>query len=198
MSEIQIIEKPDSISYETIRDVLREAHKEHTDKGLVMIYHTLPAEELERMIGERGKCFVALDGDKVVGTASCRIKVYDKWYCKGEAWDEILLGVLPAYQGRHLSTRFNKIREEEAVKQGINIIAGDTAEQNTKRIAIAEKEGFIKVDYHWNNGHYSVELMKWLDGCPFSKKYCAFRFSCKRLKVRVRHNLGELKRKVIK
>ena len=189
MSEIRIMEKPEEVSWETIHDVLQQAHQAHFDAGIVMFTTTLTAEQLEQRVQNNGKCFVAMDGDQVVGTGSFRIKRFNKWYCKGDSAELTLLGVLPSYQGRHIASDLTKIREEEIRRLGINTICGDTAAQNTPRIHIALRDHYRLVDYRYNNGHYSVEMMKWLDTCPFSETYCAFRFKTKKAFVHLKHTL---------
>ena len=58
---------------------------------------------------------------------------------------------------------------------------------------MTQKNGYILVDFMFPNvnskGHYSVGMMKWVDECPFSKSYCAFRFKAKRLAVKFIYGL---------
>jgi len=190
MESIRIIEKPEEISWDTIHDVLQKAHQVHFDAGIVMYTATLTAEELEkRVVGSNGKCYVAMDDDTVVGTLSFIHKHFQRWYCQGESAELTLQGVLPSYQGRHIGTNMIKMCEKEIRKQEINTICFDTAEQNTIRIKMALKDQYRLVDYHYNNGHFSVELMKWMDQCPFSRIYCMLRYVLKRMKVHLVHAL---------
>ena len=99
MSQIRIIEKPVDMSFEVIRDILQKAHKTNFDKGIVLHTTTLSAEELKDHIGKDGKCFVAMDGDRPVGTASYRIIKRKSWYY----WTYIGL-----YCGKNCSRKFRK------------------------------------------------------------------------------------------
>lgn len=187
MESIKIVEKPEEVSWETIRSVLQEAHQAHFDAGIVMYTTTLTAEELEKRVGSNGKCYVAMDGDVVVGTLSFIHKHFQRWYCQGETAELTLQGVIPSYQGRHIGTNMIKMCEKEIRKLGINTICFDTAEQNTVRIKMALKDQYRLVDYHFNNGHFSVEMLKWLEHCPFSKTSCKLHYELKKMKVHIIH-----------
>ena len=186
MLEIVIVEKPQSISWETIREILQQAHQAHFDAGIVMGTTKLTAKELEERVGEKGKCYVAMEGDQVVGTASIRFKECCQWYCSGNTAEQTLLAVLPSYQGRHIGTALTKACEEEAVRRNVGTICFDTAELNTRKIQMALKDQYRLVDYRFNNGHFSVEMMKWLVKCPYSKSYCTIRFLAKKTRVRLK------------
>lgn len=197
MEEIRIIEKPETVSWETIRDVLQKAHQVHFDTGIVMHTTTLSAEELEKRVGSNGKCYVAMDGNAIVGTLSFIQKKYRRWYCNGTVAELTMQGVLPTYQGKHIGTNMTKICEEDIYKSGIKMICFDTAEQNTIRIHMALKDQYRLVDYHFNNGHYSVEMMKWLEQCPFSQWYCMMRFNIKKISVYLRHAIRPHAKRIV-
>ena len=187
---IRVMIKPDSISYEAVREVLFRAHQPLRDAGVVMKVPLMSAEELEEWVGKDGKCFVALDGDKVVGTAAYRFRNHNRWYWKGRLIEQTMGAVLPEYQGRHVFSRLIEIRDSQISKEDCSAVFFDTAENNIHRRQIAAKQGFKTVDYFRSNDHYSVGLVKWLDGCPYSDRYCAFRYRLKKLAVHVKHALG--------
>ncbi len=196
MSEIRVIEKPESVSWETIRKVIQQAHQVHFNKGIVMRTTTLSAEEIEERVGKDGKCFVAMDGDKVVGVGACRLKSFKRWFLHGDAMEFTLGAILPSYKGKQIYPMLTKVREEEARRQGIYVLCGDTAEGNTRILKMYSDLGFVYVDFysfHFSK-HYSVEMMKWLHGCPFSGAYCFLRFHLKKLYVKLRYKPGRIKR----
>ena len=82
MADIIIMEKPDWITYDDIHELIVKAHKVNIDKGIVMKTTKLEGEELKERIGVEGRCFVALDGEKLVGTSSYRILEKNEWYFK--------------------------------------------------------------------------------------------------------------------
>jgi len=188
MAEVIITEKPDSVTYQEISRVLREAHREHIRNGIVMRVPSLPPEELEKWVGPDGKCFVAMDGEQVVGTASYKVRAFRRWYCRGNAAELTMDGVLPEWQGKHILTMLNRAREEAILRMGFRVLYLDTAEENIRRLKIAEKEGFIPVDYLFPNsrskGKYFVCMVKWADHSPFPRWYCRFRFQLKKLFVK--------------
>ena len=190
MSDISIMEKPEEVSWETVRDVLRQAHQEHIDAGLVMYTTTLTAEEMEARIARHsGQCYVAMEDGQVVGTQSFMCRKRNRWYHHGPCAELTMLGVLPAFRGRHIATDLTRTIEEEIRRRNIGAIIFDTPEQNRIKIKMALKDQYRFVDYHYNNGHYSVVMMKWLDKCPFSKVYGALKYHYKKAKVRLRHTL---------
>lgn len=183
---IMIMEKRDDMPWEVISDILKKAHQQHVDKGIVMSVPHMSPEELKEWMGEKGKCFVAMDGDRLVATSSIIEKNLDRWYFKGKVSELTMQGVLPAYQGMHIFSKINKICEEEAVKGGYTAIYFDTAEANKNRINIGKREDYILVDYFWHKNHFSVGMMKWISQRPHSRFCYAIGFAIKKLYVKIR------------
>ena len=102
MVDVNIVEKPDSVTYWDISSVLQEAYKEHIKNGIVMRVPSLPPEELEKWVGPRCKCFMAMNGEQVVGTASYKVRTFHRWYCRGEAAELTMDEVLPEWLGKHI------------------------------------------------------------------------------------------------
>lgn len=192
------MEKPEYISYKDISDILKKAHEQHRKNGINMGIPALPPEELEKWVGDEGKCFVALDGDRLVGTESFMARKLNRWYCKGKVAEMTMQGVLPEYQGMHISSMLNKSSEEAIKKLGYTAIYFDTAEANDKRIRIGEKEGFVLVDYFWTGDHYSVGMVKWLEARPYPAWYCRLRFQMKRCAVYIKRFLGLYRKKELR
>ena len=185
---IVVMEKPDDITFKDISELLQKAHEQHRKNGIVMRVPSLSPDELEKWVGDKGKCYVALLDGKLVGTSSIMIRKLNRWYHKGDVTEVTMVGVLPEYRGMHIATMLNEALEKEIIRSGNTAIYSDTAEENISRIRMTEKDGYTLVDFLFPNqrskGHYSVAMMKWLDECPFSKRYCAFRFNMKRIMVK--------------
>ena len=195
MADIKVILKPDSIPYDKIHDVLLKAHKNKKKNGMTMRNVSLSGEEIKEKIGKDGKCYVALDGEKIVGTASYRIRTINKWYHKGKTAEFILSGILPEYRGKHIFPQLEEIRIAALKEAGINTIQFDTAENNARRQEIAKKVGYYYVDFFASHSnHYSVEMFRWLDKPPFSKGYCALRYHLKKIYIKTRFKPGKIKR----
>ena len=99
-SEIQIIEKPEWISWDVIHKVLWEAHSVNRDKCVFMSYPSLSGDEIKNMIGDHGKMFIAVGNNKVVGTLALIIKSGKRWYNSGNYGYLCFGAVLPEYSGK--------------------------------------------------------------------------------------------------
>jgi hypothetical protein len=67
-ANLQIVEKPEWVSWEDIHEVLVKAHAQNRANGINMKKPSLPGEKIAKEIGEEGKMFVAMEDNKVVGT----------------------------------------------------------------------------------------------------------------------------------
>lgn len=185
-SVIQIIEKPDWVSWDEIHDVVWQAHAQNREKGIVMRYPSLQGEEIRQRIEGKGKMFVALDDTKLVGTAAYSIKKAPLWCGKGYYGYYCFASLLPSHRKMGIYPRLCEIREKELVKQGIHRIMMDTHESNKRELSLARKQGFIPVDLVARKDHYSVLMVKWLDGCPYSSFRCSLNYHLRRLMVKIR------------
>lgn len=196
MLDIKVVEKPSWVDYEQIHDVLYSAHLVNQKKGFIMRTSNLSGKQLKERIGKSGKCWIALDGDKIIGTISIRLVKRNTWYANGEIPDYMLAAVIPEYQGKHINSMLAQKVFEYAEEKGYSIIELDTAERNTHAIEVYKHQGFQLVDYKAMGGldHYSVVMVKWMKEKPFSKTYCRFRYELKRFYVRIRYKKGGMKR----
>ena len=192
---IRILEKPDWISYDQIHELLYQAHQSNRDKGFDVKTAHMTGEELEKHIGETGKCFVALDGDKLVGTTSYRILDRDYWCAKGKVVDRVLAGVSPDYKGKHISSMlFSKI-VEIAKQEGYQYIESRTAEENEIVQKINIKDGYRYIDFlSTKTDHYTVVMLQWLNGCSYPKWRTNFHFKWRRILIKLRFKPGRIKR----
>ena len=187
-NHVEIIEKPDYISYKEIKDMVYESHQSNRNKGIVVSTTTLDEEGIENYIGDRGKCLVALVDGKLAGTMSFRVLKRNGWYHKGDTVDEVLAAINPQYRGLHIMTDMRNIIEDETRKLGINVITYDTQEQNTVVLNSGKKHGFVPVDYYRskkNTRHFCVKAAKWLDKQPRPTWAYTLRFRLKRRYVRI-------------
>ena len=195
-NDIRIIEKPDSVAYQTVLDVLTRAHQINFDRGIVFKITAYTSEYFEERLRKKaGKCFVAMDGEKVVATASCWIGDKAHWYSKGRYMKWMHVGVLPEYKGRHIAQELLKAVEDETKAQGLDRVFFDTAEKNEEMLKFAKKNGFRRVGFFSpTSDHYSVELMKWLNGCPYSSITCIGKYNFQRIVTRFRYKPGKIRR----
>lgn len=175
---VQIVEKPEWVTWEAIKQCLYDAHAVNREKGINMSHYQWPVEKIRDYIGENGIVLVALDGQKLVGTASFAEKAGKAWFEKGQYAYMCFAGVLPEYNGKGVYHRLIEKRETIAKLKHYDVIAFDTHINNKKIQAIAQRNGYRYVYYFRaaSKDHYSVLMAKWLNGCPYSTIYCRIRY----------------------
>lgn len=184
-TEIQIVEKPDWVSWEDIKQCLMDAHETNKSKGINMAHYQWPVERIKESLGEKGVMFVALDGSRVVGTAAIGDKTGSSWYAPEKYAYMCFACVLPEYRGRGVYKELIVKREEVAKDLGFRVLLLDTHERNKRIQDIALKNGYKYVRFFRakSNDHYSVVMVKWIDGCPYSKLYCLWKYYVSKIKA---------------
>ena len=195
-TSIKIIEKPDWVSWEEIKECLINAHSINRAKGINMTHYQWPEEKLRDLIEPNGVMLVALDGEKIVGTAAFSEKQGSTWYVKGRYAYICFDSVLPEYSGCGIFKKLDILREEIIKERGYGVFIGDTHIKNKSRIRIAKKNGYhlVRCFRGKNSDHYSVVIAKWLNGCPYSRFYCLARFYYSWVIVHLYTVYGEIKR----
>ena len=175
-TNIQIIEKPDWVSWEDIHEVLVRAHAENRARGINMRKPSLPGNEIKNEIGNDGVMLVALDEEKVVGVAAILVKQSNAWYNNGRYGYLCFAAVLPEYKSMGIYKQLCKKREIIARGKGLDKLYLDTHHNNSHVIEINKANGFKCVDIRVLKDHWNVVLFKWLDGCPYSDFRCKYEF----------------------
>ena len=182
---IQIVEKPDWVTWADIKQCLYEAHADNRSKGINMAHYKWPVERIKDSLGKNGVVLVALDGKRLVGTAAMGDKVGKSWYTRGPYAYICFDAVLPEYSGKGIFKMLDIKREQLAMDMGYKTLVFDTHSKNTHRQEIATNNGYRLVRYFLasSKDHYSVVMAKWLDGCQYSKVYCWWKFQISRVKT---------------
>jgi GNAT superfamily N-acetyltransferase len=188
---IQIIEKPDWVTWDEIHNILWKAHAENRENGIVMRYASLSGEEIRQRIEDRGKLFCAIVNNKVVGTGALVVRHYFLWFTKGyEPFGYMCFAsVLPEYTGKGIYKYLILKREQFCREKGINRMMFDTHERNIHTRKILEKNNFKPVNYSFYKDHYNLVMVKWLDGCPYSDYRLKFEFTKIKIKAKVKRLL---------
>ena len=196
MEEIKVMPKPDWVSWDDIHELLMAAHKRNIEQGMTMKIPQLSGSELEKKVGENGRCFVALAGEKLVGTTSVRFYKGKSWFDKNKlVAHSMLSAILPKYQGIGITEELNELRDAYIQEIGAKMIHADTAENNVIVLKNAQRNGFVNVAYHaYKSDHYSIIFVKWLEKCPFNKKYINRKFRLSRMITRMQYKLGGIER----
>lgn len=188
MSDIQFMEKPDWVSWKDICECFRAANVVNEKKGFQMVYSNHSPSEFEESLKD-GHCFVALNGKKVVGTASLKFLKH-KWY---HWWTRQTVAyatydaVLPEYRGTDVFMGLDAMRTQYINDSGVRIRQCNTAEQNKTVIKLCQRAGYKFVQYSAtgdNANYYSIIMVLWLDGCPYSDRFCNFMFKLSKIIIK--------------
>lgn len=196
-SEIQIIEKPQWVSWDMVHDVLWEAHSKNRENGVIMSYPSLSGEELKNMIGDHGKLFVAVECEKMVGTLALIVKTGKKWYNSGKYGYLCFGAVLPEYSGKGIYRSLYQLAETTAKQMNLSVLTRDTNENNARMLRITKQEGYHFVEYRVHNNHNNIVRAKWLDKCPFTDNYIQRKFRISKFLARLQYKPNGIERSKI-
>ena len=187
MGEIKYMLKPDWITWDDVQECQRRAHEKNNKKGFQMQVQTITGDDLKNGVGD-GHCFVALDGDKVVGTASLIfLKSKIHWWTRSTVAFTCFDGVLPEYWGTDVFIGLDAIRNKYIEDSGVRIRQCNTSEKNKAVIQLCKKGGYKLVQYSATGrgaSYYSVIMCKWDDGCPYSDSFCSFMFKASKIVIK--------------
>lgn len=188
---IQIMVKPDWVTWDDIKQCLFEAHAQNRAKGINMAHYQWPVERIKDSLGEKGVVLVALDGKRLIGTAAIGDKIGKTWYTRGPYAYICFDAVIPEYSGKGIFKLLDSKREQLAKNLGYRTLVFDTHSNNFHRQEIALKNGFRLVRFFRasSKDHYSVVMAKWLDGCPYSSFYCWIKFQLSKFQALMRTSL---------
>ena len=185
---IVIIKKPDNISCESLQQLLHTAHQSNAAKGLIYGTANQSVAEWEKTLRNNAICFVALDGDKVAGTATLEFRKRNFFFKNFEIACFGLFGVLPEYKGKHLGDKLLDKCIETYNAKGYKYLYCSTAIDNNLFVRnMYEKRGFKKVDFFKAkaNNFYSVRYLKWNTESVFLDLIAAFTYNVKKFYVRL-------------
>lgn len=196
-NKLQIIEKPDWVTWEDIHNVLWQAHAQNRKKGIIMRFPSLPGEEIRQFIEDKGKMFCIIAEGKVVGTGAIILKNINLWTSNipEVVGYQCFVSVLPNYKGKGIYKQFNIFSENYLRQLNINKLMMDTHERNMHIQNILKKNNYKFVDYKFYFDHYNVVMMKWLDGCPYSETRLKYEYFKRKLKIKLKRYLSFLKKK---
>ena len=189
MSDIKYMLKPEWVSWDDVQNCQRASHEENNKKGFHMTCQDLTGEELRLSIGD-GMCFVALDGEKVIGTTSVKFLHQNRWWNKGlRVAYYCYAGVLPGYKDENVFLNLVELRDEYLKTEKFDMIQTNTAEDNMLVQKLNLRRGFKYVQFSASGkgpqfDYYSVIMAKWIHGCPYSDFYCNFMFKLSKVIIK--------------
>ncbi len=173
---LKIIKKPDWISWDEIHQVLKSAHKENHDSGVVMKHQNMTGGEIEELLKGNGTMFVALSGQTLVGTIAVKIMEMSFWFGKATIAYCCFASVLPEYQGKGVYRSLAEYRESYVREKGLDIMVFNTHPKNNRILAISQRNGYRKAKYFVSRNATYVYMLKWLNGCPYSYIRCQYEY----------------------
>lgn len=187
---IQIMEKPEWVSWDDVHNVLWASHKDNRVKGINMRKPGLPGVEIQKEVEPNGKMLVAIDQDHLVGTAAIIFKEGNNWYHKGRYGYLCYASLLQDYQGKGLYGQLMKQREMLAKEANVDLLCFDTHCKNRNVIELNSKKGFYPVAIKVCSDHFNVIMAKWLNGCPYSNCQIKAHYWSSWLKVHLCYKKG--------
>lgn len=188
MEEIKYMEKPDWVSWDDVHQCLYNAHQVNRMHGFNMVSQDMSGADLEKKMGKNGHCFVALDERKLVGVSTVRFFKSRRWWAWGKTVAYFgLEGIIKEYQGTDVYFGLYEMRNAAIKKSGVRIIQSNTAEGNTLILRRVQKVGGKFVQYSATGkgaDHYSIIMVRWLDGCPWPDWFVNFMFNISKIVVR--------------
>ena len=188
-SNIQIIEKPDWISWDDIHKTLWESHVQNRMRGISMRYASLSGEEIRERVEGKGKMFCAIKDGRLVGTAAIVTKKAKLWFNKTPTVYAYLCFacVLPEFSGQGVYKQLFINLEREKI--GLQQVMFDTHENNHRMLEINAKNGFKPVDFKFYKDHFNIVMVNWPEGCPYSDKRMRFEFVRRKILVKTKYTL---------
>lgn len=192
-NNIQIIEKPEWVSWDEIHEVLVKAHAQNRANGIIMRKPTLPGEEIAKEIENRGKMFVAMDGEHVVATLALIKKNGKLWYNTGDFGYLCYIAVLPEYGGKGVYRSLHQLAETSAKQSGLLVLIMDTNEKNARMLKISKQDGYQFVAYKACKDHFNIVMAKWLEKRLYPVWNIKLRFVYSKGMAKLKYKIDPLK-----
>ena len=175
---IRIIPKPEIVPWQEVKECLVVAHEINRKKGINMSHYQWSAEQIGDYIDTSGVMFLAMEGDRVVGTLGIKERIGDYWFVKGKYAYLCFGSIIPSFKGLGIYKSLNDACEVYARQNHYDVLAFDTHSKNKHMQNISSKGGFrfVKFFQTRDKDHYSVMMAKWLKSCPYSPFHCRLMF----------------------
>lgn len=184
MSEIQYMEKPDWVSWDSVRICLNAAHQTNKRKGFEMRNSTITTDELLEEV-KNSRCFIAMVDNTVAGVTCFRIENKKKWWRRGCAIYHFGDGILPQYRGTDVYFNVQALKMKFVEESGVRVQYFRTSSNNKTVIKINKIYGYKLVQFQptkkKEGDYYQVTMVKWDDGCPFPDWFLKFMFNLSKI-----------------
>lgn len=152
---IEIIEKPESISWEEITELLHKSYATRSKQSMTYLASYQTVEKTIERVGD-GICYVALVDGKLAGTSTLSFK-YNR---KGQNYAEFCqVAVDPIYRGLGIGSKLTDIRIQKCKEANLNYLEASTS-INASSIIDFWKTRYgaqmVGVDSYITTNYYSV------------------------------------------
>lgn len=162
VEQITIRPVQESDSLEELTELLHRAYKRLGDMGLRYLATHQTVEQTQSRV-KQGKCFVAEQGGKLIGTITLYTvpgKESPETYRQEDTGWFGQFGIEPELQTNGLGNRMLRFIEEYAVSNGLRQLALDTSEKATHLIEWYQRYGYHVVEeIEWDVTNYRSVVM---------------------------------------
>jgi GNAT superfamily N-acetyltransferase len=152
----------ESDSLDELTELLHRSYKVLADMGLEFLATWQDVETTRKRI-TNGTCFVAVKGDRIIGTITFKMPHGGHgvaWLDRPDVGHIGQMAVEPECQNRGIGARLMKHAEDYARSQGLAELALDTSEQADHLISWYRHLGYRCVDYvRWDVTNYRSVVM---------------------------------------
>ncbi|MDD4036733.1 MAG: GNAT family N-acetyltransferase [Bacilli bacterium] len=186
MDNLNIIPKPECITYEDITELLHKAYTVRIKEGLKYNAATQSAEVTKNRVGN-GTCLIAIIDEELVGTITCNIyNCYSKKYSLKYDKNFYIISqfaVKPYYKHRGIGKKLIEYVEDLAQKNNCDAIYGDTASSAKQLLSWYDHLDYLKIGFlsHPNTNYYSVVFRKTINGKSMNNFFRLCRYNIKKL-----------------
>ncbi|MBO4367601.1 MAG: GNAT family N-acetyltransferase [Clostridia bacterium] len=187
-----IREKDESVSYESIQELLHLAHEKNKANGLVYATADQTVAKLIEKISS-GVCFIAVTNDgtdeMLVGTCTLEQRTLKYWYIENKEEPLLLLklvGIHPDWSGKGIGKALIGHCVDFARKNHYKMIVTDSAEENSAFRRLMSGAGFVIVDCvkYASNNFISAVYAKWIfEECPWPENIRAERYLARKKEI---------------
>lgn len=192
--KVNILDYVDDSIYGSIVSIMHAAHIQAKERySIETSTDNITVEELrEKVEGENGTIFLAIENEKPVGTITFFCRRVNTWYAKGLVGRTCLLATLPEYQGQGIASKLKEATVQYAKSLGAVGMETTIAENNYPSIRLQKKMGYIPHTFRkWPSlNHCSIMMIKYLNKPQRALLYLKIHFLSTKILTKTKMCLG--------
>ena len=172
LTGLQIIEKPEAITYDRLYELIYQAHENTRKLGIKINTRISNGDQLRESIEQENMTvYVAMLEGKPAGTISTKIEIGKHRFVKGHTVSYVAyVAVLPEYKGYGIGKALCEKAEEYAKNHGADAVGLYVANRNPAA-EFYSHIGYEKTEFlpRIKLKQYAVYEVKWLESCSTPK-----------------------------